>query len=64
MGPIIGPICCGFITEQVGVKYVFIFIACLNGSTLVLGVPFLRETFAPVVRVRRAKVSGSFSVCC
>ena len=56
MGPIIGPICCGFITEQVGVKYVFIFIACLNGSTLVLGVPFLRETFAPVVRVRRAKV--------
>ncbi|KAL1708221.1 major facilitator superfamily domain-containing protein [Schizophyllum commune] len=58
MGPIIGPICCGFITEQVGVKYVFTFIACLNGSTLVLGVPFLRETFAPVVRVRRAKATG------
>lgn len=59
MGPIIGPICSGFITESVGVKYVFIFIACLNGSTLLLGVPFLRETFAPVIRVRRAKKSGA-----
>ena len=52
IGPAIGPIVGGFMTETVGFKWVFIVIAALAGGAGVLGVPFFRETYAPVVRER------------
>lgn len=36
-------------------KWVFIVIALLSGACAVLGIPLLRETYAPVIRSRRDK---------
>ncbi|KAF5343463.1 hypothetical protein D9758_011862 [Tetrapyrgos nigripes] len=58
IGPVIGPVAGGFIAETVGTKWVFIVIAALSGASLLVGVPFLRETYAPVIRRRRALASG------
>lgn len=54
-GPAIGPIAGGFITQSVGIKWVFIVIASLSGVSAIIGIPFLRETYAPIIRLRRAK---------
>ncbi|KAG6830106.1 hypothetical protein H0H92_002155 [Tricholoma furcatifolium] len=65
IGPAIGPIAGGFIAQNVGVKWVFIVIAYLNrdmlgvsGLASVSGIPLLRETYAPVLRYRKALASG------
>lgn len=57
MGPAVGPIAGGFIAQTVGVKYVFITIAGASGLASLVGLPLLRETYAPVIRSRRAKMS-------
>ncbi|KAF8644914.1 hypothetical protein AX16_008197 [Volvariella volvacea WC 439] len=53
IGPIVGPIAGGFIAQTIGIKWVFIVIACVSGVAAVVGIPFLRETYAPVIRMRR-----------
>lgn len=58
IGPAVGPIAGGFITETIGFKYVFIVIAGLCGLASLVGIPFLRETYAPVIRLRLAKQSA------
>lgn len=58
IGPAVGPIAGGFISETVGFKYVFIVISGLCGIASALGIPFLRETYAPVIRLRLAKHSS------
>ncbi|KIP12654.1 hypothetical protein PHLGIDRAFT_123755 [Phlebiopsis gigantea 11061_1 CR5-6] len=58
IGPAVGPIAGGFISETVGYKYVFIVISALCGIASALGIPFLRETYSPVIRLRLAKASG------
>ncbi|RDB30839.1 hypothetical protein Hypma_005829 [Hypsizygus marmoreus] len=58
IGPVIGPIAGGFIAQDVGIKWVFIVIAILCGLSAAVGIPFLRETYAPVIRLRRAKHSN------
>ncbi|KZT12824.1 multidrug resistance protein 4 [Laetiporus sulphureus 93-53] len=58
IGPVVGPIAGGFITETIGFKYVFIVIAALCGVAAVCGIPLLRETYHPIIRLRRAKRSG------
>lgn len=55
MGPVIGPIAGGFIAETIGFKYIFIVIVGFTGVGLLIGIPFLRETYAPVIRLRRAR---------
>ncbi|KZP03814.1 MFS general substrate transporter [Athelia psychrophila] len=55
IGPVVGPIAGGFIAQSIGVKYVFIVIAGLCGIAGLIGVPFLHETYAPVIRVRLAQ---------
>ncbi|KAH9938543.1 multidrug resistance protein 4 [Fomitopsis serialis] len=55
IGPVVGPIAGGFIAQTIGFKYVFIVIAALCGVGAVLGIPFLRETYHPTIRLRRAK---------
>ncbi|KAG6916740.1 hypothetical protein DXG01_005560 [Tephrocybe rancida] len=58
IGPVVGPIAGGFIAQTVGVKWVFIVIAILSGLSALLGIPLLRETYGPVIRLRRAKATG------
>lgn len=58
MGPIIGPVMGGFITQSIGIQYVFYLIVGLCGLSSIIAVPLLRETYAPVIRLRRAKSSS------
>ncbi|KAJ7368886.1 major facilitator superfamily domain-containing protein [Mycena albidolilacea] len=55
IGPVVGPIMGGFVTETVGIKYVFIIVAGLGGIASAIGIPILRETYAPLIRLKRAK---------
>ena len=54
LGPAIGPVVGGFMTETVGYKWIFIVVAALCGAAALLGIPFFRETYAPVIRTRIA----------
>ena len=58
VGPAVGPIAGGFISETIGYKYVFIVISGLCGIAAAIGIPFLRETYAPVIRLRLALKSA------
>ncbi|KAH9478470.1 Efflux pump radE [Psilocybe cubensis] len=58
LGPAIGPVAGGFITQTIGVKWVFIVIAILSGVGSAIAIPFLRETYAPIIRYRRAMRDG------
>ncbi|KAL0569789.1 hypothetical protein V5O48_012181, partial [Marasmius crinis-equi] len=55
IGPVVGPVAGGFIAETIGIKYVFIIVAGLASA---IGIPLLRETYAPIIRARRAKRRG------
>ncbi|KAG2008276.1 multidrug transporter [Coprinopsis cinerea AmutBmut pab1-1] len=56
-GPAIGPAAAGFIVQDVGIKWVFIIIAATSAVAAVVGIPLLRETYAPVIRMRKARNS-------
>jgi MFS family permease len=56
-GAIVGPIVSGFIVQNLGVKYVFIIMSAFCGAGAVIGIPLLRETYAPVIRMRMGKSS-------
>ncbi|KAH8103383.1 major facilitator superfamily domain-containing protein [Cristinia sonorae] len=58
LGPALGPIAAGYITQTVGFKYVFVVIGGLSGVAGAVGLPLLRETYAPVIRLRLAKKSA------
>ncbi|PPQ86625.1 hypothetical protein CVT25_006809 [Psilocybe cyanescens] len=58
LGPAIGPVAGGFITQSIGVKWVFIVIAITSGVGSVIAIPFLRETYAPILRFRQANRDG------
>ncbi|KAG7093576.1 hypothetical protein E1B28_007245 [Marasmius oreades] len=55
LAPALGPVAGGFLTERVSVKYVFIVIAATCGIASLIGIPLLRETYAPVLQRRKAK---------
>ncbi|KAF9450283.1 multidrug resistance protein 4 [Macrolepiota fuliginosa MF-IS2] len=55
IGPVIGPIAGGFIAQTIGIKWVFIVIACTCGFASLIGILMLNETYAPVIRMRRAR---------
>ncbi|KAI6034233.1 hypothetical protein PISMIDRAFT_670643 [Pisolithus microcarpus 441] len=57
IGPAIGPIIGGFISQTIGTQYVFYLITGLCGLAAALAIPLLRETYAPVVRLRKFKHS-------
>lgn len=54
----VGPIGGGFIAQTIGVKYVFIVISAMCGASALVGIPFLRETYAPIIRLRLAQKSA------
>ncbi|KAJ8597731.1 multidrug resistance protein 4 [Rhizopogon salebrosus TDB-379] len=57
LGPCFGPIMGGFIAESVGIQYDFYVIVGLCGAAAIFGIPLLRETYAPVIKLRRDKVA-------
>ncbi|KAG0706897.1 major facilitator superfamily domain-containing protein [Suillus ampliporus] len=57
IGPSVGPIMGGFVAESIGIQYVFYLIAAISGVAAVLGIPLLRETYGPVIRLRRNKMA-------
>ncbi|KAH9478196.1 Efflux pump radE [Psilocybe cubensis] len=59
LGPAIGPVAGGYITQTVGIKWVFIVIAIFCAVGSVIGIPLLRETYAPVIRMRKAQREGN-----
>ncbi|KAF9648485.1 multidrug resistance protein 4 [Thelephora ganbajun] len=58
LGPVIGPVAGGFVVQTIGYKYVFIIIAAISGVLAVLSIPFMDETYAPVVRMKYDIASG------
>lgn len=57
IGPVVGPVMGGFIAESVGIQYDFYVVAAVCGAAALLGIPFLRESYAPVIRLRRQKMT-------
>ncbi|KAJ6560589.1 major facilitator superfamily domain-containing protein [Mycena vulgaris] len=56
IGPVVGPIAGGgFVIESIGVRWMFLIVAALGGVASVIGLPLLRETYSPVIRVRKAE---------
>ncbi|KAG1741322.1 multidrug resistance protein 4 [Suillus lakei] len=55
IGPVVGPVMGGFIAESVGIQYVFYVIVATCGVAAVLGILLMRESYAPVIRLRREK---------
>ena len=55
IGPAVGPVCGGFIAQTIGFKWIFIVIAIASGVGAAFGIPFFRETYGPIIRIRRAK---------
>ncbi|EJD34585.1 MFS general substrate transporter, partial [Auricularia subglabra TFB-10046 SS5] len=55
IGPVVGPVAGGFIVASIGFKYIFVVITGLAVISLAIGLPFLRETYAPVIIERKAK---------
>ena len=45
----------GFIAEDTDWKYVFVFVAALSGIAGAVGIPFLRETYSPYIRLQLSK---------
>ncbi|KAF9482341.1 multidrug resistance protein 4 [Pholiota conissans] len=58
LGPALGPIAGGFVTQAVGIKWVFIVIAITCGVASLVGLPLLRETYGPVIRLQRQRMSA------
>ncbi len=50
-----GPVAGGFIAETIGFKWIFIVIAIAAGVGALFGIPFLDESYAPVIQLNRAK---------
>jgi MFS family permease len=59
-GGVVGPIAGGFITQSIGVKYIFIIPSVLCGVAALIGIPCLKETYAPVIRLDQAKRSSDY----
>jgi len=52
-----GPIAGGFVVEKVGVKWIFIIVSIVCAVASLVAIPFLRETYAPIIQLRRIKHS-------
>ncbi|KAG2339574.1 hypothetical protein BDR05DRAFT_613661 [Suillus weaverae] len=59
-GPVIGPVMRGFMGESLGVQFDFYVVTAISGVAAMLGIPLVRESYAPVIRLRLAKLSPDF----
>ncbi|KAI5927664.1 major facilitator superfamily domain-containing protein [Camillea tinctor] len=55
LGPVIGPICAGFLVEAAGWRWVFWVIAIAAGIATFISFFILRETYAPEILERKAE---------
>ncbi|KAL4977330.1 putative MFS transporter [Aspergillus desertorum] len=55
LGIVIGPIAGGFLVQYVNWRWCFYVVSIVGGATQLLGLPFFRETYAPVLLQRRCK---------
>ncbi|RAH43548.1 MFS general substrate transporter, partial [Aspergillus brunneoviolaceus CBS 621.78] len=55
IGPVVGPVCGGFLTQDVSWRWVFWVLAIAAGVITVISFTTLRETYGPILLVRRAK---------
>ncbi|KAI9744631.1 MAG: hypothetical protein M1818_002160 [Claussenomyces sp. TS43310] len=55
LGPVLGPIIGGFLSQAKGWKWVFWLQTMISGISLVLGLAFLRETYAVVILERKTR---------
>ncbi|KAG2124939.1 major facilitator superfamily domain-containing protein [Suillus cothurnatus] len=58
IAPAIGPVMGGFMAESVGIQYDFYIVIAICGIAAVLGIPFMKESYAPVIRRRRENVGA------
>ncbi|EJD43692.1 MFS general substrate transporter [Auricularia subglabra TFB-10046 SS5] len=55
LGPVVGPVAGGFIVDSIGFKWIFVIVSGLTALSMAIGIPLLRETYAPVIIERRAQ---------
>ncbi|KAH8092500.1 multidrug resistance protein 4 [Cristinia sonorae] len=59
LGPSVGPIVAGYVTQTVGFRWIFVIIGGLSAAITLVGLPVLKETYAPVIRAIIARRTGS-----
>jgi MFS family permease len=57
IGPVVGPVMGGFIAESLGIQDVFYVVVGICGAAAIPGILFMRESYAPVIQLRRDKNS-------
>ena len=55
LGPILGPVIGGFLSQAKGWRWVFWLLTIVSGATLLLGTIFLRETYSVVILERKTQ---------
>ncbi|WYZ45785.1 hypothetical protein EsH8_IX_000010 [Colletotrichum jinshuiense] len=54
LGPVLGPVAGGFLVANVGWRWTFWLILIIGGSTTLFAFAFMRETYAPILLIRKA----------
>ncbi|KAH8804190.1 major facilitator superfamily domain-containing protein [Flagelloscypha sp. PMI_526] len=62
LGPTIGPVVAGYVGQSLEIKWIFIIMALVSAGAAVVGIPLLRETYAPVLRLRRAGLEENLDI--
>ncbi|KAF4120758.1 Sugar (and other) transporter [Geosmithia morbida] len=55
LGPVIGPVCAGFLVESLGWRWVFWIVSIVTGVTVLASLFVLRETYPPIILERKAE---------
>ncbi|KAH8828660.1 major facilitator superfamily domain-containing protein [Flagelloscypha sp. PMI_526] len=59
LGPTIGAVIGGYVGMTLEIKWIFILMALISAGAAIVGIPLLKETYAPVLRQRQARVNGN-----
>lgn len=54
-GPVIGPVCGGFLSQAAGWRWIFWVLAIAIGVVSIVAAPIIRETYAPVLLERKTE---------
>lgn len=58
LGPIIGPVVAGYLTDSLGFRWMLWIVVILAGATFAVTLMFLEETYAPVIAIRQARLKS------
>lgn len=56
LGPIIGPVIAGYLTDSLGFRWMLWIVVILAGATFAFTLIFLEETYAPVIAIRETRL--------